>query len=112
MGKTNILGSFEHLVLLALVHLGEESYGVTVRQELEQKSGKTISIGAVYATLDRLEGKNLISSRHSGADPARGGKPRRHFKVLPAGELALARSRELLEKMWHGIDLNKERPTG
>ena len=109
MGKTDILGSFEQLVLLALMRVGAESYGVTVRQELEKISQRTISIGAVYATLERLEKKMLIASRHSGPDPVRGGKPRRHFKVLPEGELALARSRDVLDRMWDGVSVTEDK---
>ena len=108
MGKGDFLGEFEQLVLLALLRLGAESYGVTVRQELEATSGRQVSIGAVYATLERLEKKGCIESRHSGPDPARGGKPRRHFQVLPEGELSLSRSREILDRMWDGVSVSSE----
>ena len=109
MGNSDILGSFEQLVLLALLRIGEESYGVSIRQELEETSQRTISLGAVYSTLERLEKKGLITSRHSSPDPVRGGKPRRHFKVLPEGELALGRSRDVMDKMWHGVSVSSDR---
>ncbi len=103
MGKGDYLGEFEQLVLLALVRLGEEGYGMTVRRELEATSGRSVSIGSVYTTLDRLEAKGLVSSSLSDPEPVRGGRARRNFRVRPEGLVALARSRELLAKMWDGI---------
>ncbi len=62
MPKGDFLGAFEEIVLLALVHLGDNAYGMTIRREIEDRSGRTVSIGAVYSTLDRLESKGLVSS--------------------------------------------------
>ncbi len=105
MPKGEYLGEFEQLVVLALIRLGENGYGMTVRRELEETAKRPVTLGSVYATLDRLEEKGLVTSWHSDPDPTRGGHPRRYFKVEPAGEQALARSREMMRRMWDGIDL-------
>jgi len=103
--KGEYLGEFEQLVILALLRLGRDAYGMTVRRELEETAGRPVALGAVYATLDRLEEKGLVTSWHTDPDPSRGGHPRRYFKVEPAGEQALARSREMMQRMWNGVDL-------
>jgi DNA-binding PadR family transcriptional regulator len=108
MGKGDYLGEFEQLVLLALVRLGKEGYGMTVRRELEATSGRSVSIGSVYSTLDRLETKEFLSSEHGDPEPVRGGRARRTFTVKPEGLVALARSRELLSKMWDGVAIDGE----
>lgn len=105
MPKGEYLGEFEQLVILALLRLGENAYGMTVRRELEETAQRAVTLGSVYATLDRLEEKGLVRSRHSDPDPSRGGHPRRYFKVEPVGEQALARSREMMQRMWDGIDV-------
>ena len=108
MGKGDYLGEFEQLVLLALVRLGREGYGMTVRRELEATSGRSVSIGSVYSTLDRLETKGYLSSEHGDPEPVRGGRARRTFTVQSEGLVALARSRELLSKMWDGVALDSD----
>jgi len=105
MPKREYLGEFEQLVVLALLRLGANAYGMTVRRELEQTAKRPVTLGAVYATLDRLEEKGLVSSWHTDPDPSRGGHPRRYFKVEPAGEQALATSREMMQRMWDGVAL-------
>jgi PadR family transcriptional regulator PadR len=105
MPKRDHLGEFEQLVVLSLLRLGTNAYGMTVRRELERTAQRPVTLGAVYATLDRLEAKGLVSSWHTDPDPSRGGHPRRYFKVEPAGEQALARSREMLQRMWDGVAL-------
>ena len=111
MGKGDYLGEFEQLVLLALVRLDKEGYGMTVRRELEATSGRSVSIGSVYTTLDRLEAKGFVASSRSDPEPIRGGRARRNFRVLPAGLVALARSRELPAKMWDGIAFDADMRT-
>jgi len=106
MGKGDYLGEFEQLVMLALVRLGKEGYGMTVRRELEATSGRSVSIGSVYATLDRLESKGYLSSSVGEPEPVRGGRGRRTFKIESEGLAALACSRELLAKMWDGVKLS------
>jgi DNA-binding PadR family transcriptional regulator len=105
MSKTGVLGSFEELVLLALLHQGNDAYSVTIRREIEQRSSSQVSMGAVYATLDRLEDKGLIRSRAGDTGPARRGRPRRYYELAPDGAAALARTRHIRETMWSGIEL-------
>ena len=97
------LGEFEEIVLLAVSHLRENAYGVTIRQAVEEKAQRPASIGAIYATLDRLEDKGFVSSRMGEATAERGGRAKKYFKVEGAGEQALdaadqarARLREVL----------------
>lgn len=106
MGKGDYLGEFEQLVMLALVRLGKVGYGMTVRRELEATSGRSVSIGSVYATLDRLEAKRYLSSSLGDPEPVRGGRGRRTFRVEPEGLKALARSRDVLAKMWEGVSVS------
>jgi DNA-binding PadR family transcriptional regulator len=105
MAKGDYLGEFEQLVVLSLLRLDNEGYGMLVRRELEQTTGREVTIGAVYGTLDRLEEKGLVSSWRSEPDPVRGGRSRRYFRVEPEGEAALARAREMFRKMWDGVEL-------
>jgi len=108
MGKGDYLGEFEQLVLLALVRLGKAGYGMTVRRELEETSGRSVSIGSVYTTLDRLEAKGFLSSEHGEPEPVRGGRAKRTFTMKPEGLVALARSRELMARMWDGISVEAD----
>jgi PadR family transcriptional regulator, regulatory protein PadR len=104
MAKGDFLGEFEHLVLLALVRLGPAAYGMPVRQEIEARTGREASIGAVYATLDRLEGKGLVRSELGEPSPERGGRAKRLFEVTAAGRSALAGTQEALRRMLEGLD--------
>ena len=81
---------------------------MTVRRELEETSGRAVSIGSVYSTLDRLEAKGLLSSERGDPEPVRGGRARRTFHVKSEGLIALARSRELLSKMWDGVAVDAD----
>lgn len=97
------LGEFEQLVLLAIIHQGDEAYGVTIRQEIERRTERTIAVGALYTALERLEAKGLVSSTMSGRTSERGGRSKRFFTVSSAGEKALVRSRETMTRMWAGL---------
>ncbi len=77
MGRDGLLGSFEELVLLAVARGGEDAYGMTVRREIEERTGRDVTIGAVYATLDRLEKKGLVGSELRDGDASRRGRARR-----------------------------------
>jgi PadR family transcriptional regulator PadR len=105
MGRDGLLGAFEELVLLAVVRGRGEAYGMTVRREIEEHSGRAVTIGAVYATLDRLEAKGLVESRLGSSDSARRGRARRHFRVQPAGVEALELTRGARDGLWEGVDL-------
>ncbi len=104
MSKGTYLGTFEEIVLLALMQVGEGAYGMTIRRDIEDRSGRSVSIGAVYATLDRLQTKGYISSRLADPSSVRRGRARRYFKVDPAGAQALRRSREVANSMWEGLE--------
>lgn len=101
------LGTFEEQVLLAVVRTGRDpegsgAYGMAVRRELEEVTGREVTIGAVYATLDRLEAKGLVASERGETGA---GSSRRLFAVTPRGARALADSREMRERLWRGVDL-------
>ena len=103
MAKGDYLGEFEHIVLLAVARLNGEGYGVSIRRELERRTGREVTVGAVYATLDRLEAKGLLSSWEGPSTPVRGGRAKRHFRMEPAGNQALGATRNMLEQMWKGV---------
>jgi DNA-binding PadR family transcriptional regulator len=97
------LGEFEQAILLAIAHLGDDAYGVTVRREIEARTERTIAIGALYTALERLERKGYVSSSMSDPTPERGGRSRRYYTLRAAGAAALKQSRWLLDRMWHGL---------
>jgi PadR family transcriptional regulator, regulatory protein PadR len=105
MPKGDSLGEFEQLVMLAVLRLREEAYGMTVRREIEERTGRECTIGAVYATLDRLEQKGLVRSRETAATLDRGGRPRRTYQVTAAGEKSLQETRKALASMMEGLKL-------
>ena len=97
------LGSFEQFVLLALLRLGKDAYGMTVRQELTERTGRDVSLGAVYSTLDRLERKGLVSSHAGTSSAARGGRARRFFRVEAKGTRALQHTLRTLDELRQGL---------
>ena len=103
MSRHESLGEFEQTVLLAIAHLGDDAYGVPIRQEIEDRTGRTVAVGALYTALDRLEKKGYVRSEMSDPTPERGGRSRRHFWLRSAGAEALRRSRALMESMWRGL---------
>jgi PadR family transcriptional regulator PadR len=102
MGRQR-LGEFETSVLLAIIHLQGRGYGVSIADDIERRTGKPVSFGAVYATLDRMQKKGLISSRLGEATRERGGKPKRFYRVEAPGEHALREARAISDRMWHGL---------
>ncbi len=105
MTKGDLLGEFEQIVLLAVVGLGDAAYGMTVRREIEARTGRSTSIGAVYRTLGRLEHKSLLRSGERDPTPERGGKAKRFYELTQQGARALTASRRMLDSMWQGVDL-------
>lgn len=99
------LGEFEQMVLLAILRVGEGAYGVPITEEIERRTGRSVSPSAVYVTLRRLEKKGLVSSWMSDPLPERGGKPRRLVEVEPEGLRLLQESREQMDAMWSGLDV-------
>ncbi len=100
MARKTFLGEFEQMVLLAILQSGENANAYEIRKELEQSAGRTVSKGAFYTTLDRLEKKNYLSWKLKPAEQGRGGLPQRHFKVSRAGLRELRRSRDALVTLW------------
>ena len=98
------LGEFEQMVLLAILHLRGESYGVPILEEIERRTGRTVARAAVYVTLRRLEEKGFVASRMGDPTPERGGKARRYVRIEPAGARALREARQAAERMWQGLD--------
>ena len=106
MRKRETLGEFDQIVLLAIAYQGADAYGVTIRREIARRTGRNVAIGALYTALDRLERKGLVSSSMSDPTPERGGRSRRYYTLRAAGAAALRHSRERLERMWAGLELN------
>src|SRR5215831_3987997 len=92
------LGSLEHIVLLAVMRLGEEAYGITVRREIDRTTGRDLSVGAIYATLVRLESKGLVKSLAGEPTAERGGRAKRYFRVTADGKAAVRNTHELIQK--------------
>jgi DNA-binding PadR family transcriptional regulator len=105
MSGRDYLGEFEHLILLALLRLEDQAYGVTVRQEIQLRTNREVSIGAVYATLDRLETKGYVRSQRGDPTPERGGRSKRFFRVTAKGVTAVNRTQGALHSMTEGLDL-------
>ena len=103
MSEIELLGSFEEQVMLAIVRTADEAYGMIVRRELERVTGREVTIGAVYATLDRLEAKRLVRSVRAGA----GGASRRVFALTRRGAEALVDTRTIRERLWKGVDAQR-----
>jgi PadR family transcriptional regulator PadR len=108
-GRMTYLGEFEQVVLLAVVRLGDDAYGTPIRREIEARGGRSVSIGAAYATLDRLVDKRYLKAREVAGGADRGGAARRYFRITPAGIAALEQARAMQARMWDGIEL---RPAG
>lgn len=99
------VGGFEELVLLAVASLNGGGYGVTLRDELERESGRPISVGAVYATLERLERKGYVTSRLGGATAERGGRRKRLYRITAPGVRAIREARRVRASLWDAIEL-------
>ena len=97
------LGDIEHLVLLALLRLGEHSYGVPILEEIATRTGRVVSRPAVYIALRRLESKGLVTSELGEATPERGGRAKRYFRLTAAGHQQLHASRSALLSMWANV---------
>ena len=105
MTPTERLGEFEQLVLLAVARLDEEGYGTTIRRELERRAGRAVTVGALYATLERLELKGLVRTREGEPTARRGGRAKRYYALTASGVGALQDARRALDRMWEGLEL-------
>jgi DNA-binding PadR family transcriptional regulator len=108
--RLDALGEFEQTVLLAIVHAGPGAYGVRIRREIQDRTGREVSVGALYTAIDRLERKGLVRSASSEPTPQRGGRSKRFVALTPAGAQALERSRETMQRMWAGLRPGLLRP--
>lgn len=102
------LGEFEQLVLVALLRLGADAYGATVRREIEDRANRELSIAAVYTTLERLERKGFVRSRIGEPTPQRGGRRRKYFDLLPPGARALQAAHKAYTRMTEGLERELE----
>ena len=103
MGKREYLGELEERTLTAVLRLRDSAYGASIWRELED-SGRRVSIGAVYTTLERLEESGMVSSWLGEATPERGGRAKKFFKLEGEGMKALREARRIDERMWHGLE--------
>ncbi|GAB4022647.1 PadR family transcriptional regulator [Spirosoma koreense] len=101
--KRAFLGEFEELVLLTVAILDEEAYGVTITQELEQKTGRAVGFSTIHTTLQRLEEKGFLSSKMGGATAERGGRRKRYFTVTAAGRRALQEVKQVRTELWNAL---------
>jgi PadR family transcriptional regulator, regulatory protein PadR len=103
MGKHSYLGEFELMVLLTIIRLRDKAYGVPLSRELAVRRGGEISVGSVYATLDRLEAKGLVISHLGESTPERGGRAKRYFRVTEQGLRTVRETRRVLSKLWQSL---------
>lgn len=99
------LGEFEHVVLLSIMHLEDNAYGVTIRQQLKKAINRDVTLGALYSTIERLEKKGFITSKKGGAKPERGGKAKRLVQVTALGVNMLTTAKIQLVTMWQNIQI-------
>ena len=109
MGRGDYLGEFEQVVLLAVARLDADAYGMRIRAEIEERAGRRASIGAVYATLERLVAKDFVRETDLPGGSERSGLARRFYALTPAGLKALEEARDLQARMWAGLKLKTER---
>ena len=100
---SDYLGEFEHLVLLALVRLGDNAYGVTIRDTLRERAGRRASFGAIYSTLRRMEDKGLVRSFAGEPEAVRGGRAKKHVVLTPRGRAALREAHAAVVRMAEGV---------
>lgn len=102
------LGNLELMVLLSLMHLGENAYGVPISHEIEQRTGRDVALGSVYAALDRLERKGFVSSALGDPTPERGGRAKRFFRITARGVQEVRDAQRMLTNMWRNLSVLQE----
>jgi PadR family transcriptional regulator, regulatory protein PadR len=103
MRERNYLGEFELMVLLALIQTGDDAYGLPISQELAKHRGRDVSLGSVYAALDRLERKGCVSSALGEPTAERGGRAKRYFRATKAGLRQVHETRKVLTRLWNRL---------
>lgn len=106
MPKGRFLAEFELYVMLAIARLGEGAYGAAIRRAIRDRTGRPVSIGAVYATVSRLEEKGLLAHAVSDPRPVPGGRARKVYALTPDGEGALTHSANMIRRMVDGVELD------
>jgi PadR family transcriptional regulator PadR len=104
MNKSAYLGEFEHMVLLAVLRLGDDAHGLSVRKELDARAGRAVTRSTAYITLERLTRKGYLNARMADPSEARAGRPKRYFHVTEAGREALRTSGRALMRLWDGYE--------
>jgi DNA-binding PadR family transcriptional regulator len=104
MSAIEPLGEFEHIVLLAILRLGDDAYAVPVGEEIQRHTGRAVSRGSIYITLDRLETKGYLRSRLGDPTPERGGRAKRYYALRPRAVAALRDNRRALVSLWKGLE--------
>jgi len=105
MGRPTTLGDFEQIVLLAILRRAGDAYGVSIREEIADRTGRAVAPGALYTALDRLEDKTLVKSRMGDPTPQRGGRAKRFYTVTPAGRAALVQAQEAYRRLLEGLEI-------
>lgn len=103
MSKRTHIGDFELIVMLVLLRLGESAYGVPISREIERQCGREVALGSVYATLERLQEKGLVSSDLGEPTPERGGRAKRYFRLTRKGLREVRETRQALIRLWRGL---------
>lgn len=103
MSKRTHVGDFELMVMLVLLRLGESAYGVPISREIERQCGREVALGSVYATLERLQEKGLVSSDLGEPTPERGGRAKRYFRLTREGLREVRETRQALIRLWRGL---------
>ena len=107
MARGEYLGELEQVVLLAVARLEGDAYGMSIRREIDARTGRSVAIGAVYATLERLHDKGYVRQHERPAEPGRDGRPRRFFELTRAGVDGLRAASDLHARMWDGLRLTR-----
>jgi DNA-binding PadR family transcriptional regulator len=103
MPRGGYLGEFELMVLLALIRLGDDAYGVPISREIEERGGREVALGSVYAALERLEERGSVTSRLGDPTAARGGRAKRYFRITAQGLREVRQTRRALVNLWGGL---------
>lgn len=103
MRRQQYLNTLELMIVLALIHLGEHAYGVSIAEEIESRTGREVLLGSVYASLERLEKKGIVSSALGEATPERGGRAKMYFRVTAKGVREVRQTQRALQNLWKQI---------
>jgi PadR family transcriptional regulator, regulatory protein PadR len=103
MAKRTSAGTFELMVMLSVMRLGDGAYGVPISREIEQQCGREVALGSVYATLERLADNGLVVSRLGESTPERGGRAKKYFRMTALGLREVRETQRSLRRMWQGL---------